>query len=270
MFVSVDGPALPPHPAVAALTTAVDALLELRAALPTLDDSTVLAVLRGLEIELCRLPAMEHALLTDVDNRGLGRDLGCKNTNGLLVSLLRLSPREAAAKIHAAAELGRGRALTGTELPARYPHVAAAQECGSLWPSQARVITTTIDGLPESVRREHGDDVERDLINHARQLDAHALGVVATRLSAYLDPDGAHVTSADHTRQRDLSISPHPDGSASLRGRLTPLAYETLLTVLDSTARPAPARPDGAPDCPGDDSGRPATSPTSQRRATRA
>jgi hypothetical protein len=62
---------------------------------------------------------------------------------------------------------------------------------------------------------------------------AHALAVI--------DPDGTLASDEDHQRLRGLTIRPNPDGSADLRGRLTPECTAVALAVLEPLAKPKPA-----------------------------
>ena len=56
-----------------------------------------------------------------------------------------------------------------------------------------------------------------------------------------LDPDGTLASDEDHHRRRGLTLSPRPDGSSDLRGRLTPECAAVLQAVLDPLAKPASA-----------------------------
>src|SRR5690348_9762183 len=96
--------------AVKQLAAAVDTLVELDPS--TLDPDHLLVLLRGLETQRRRLPALDHALIAELDQRGIPGDLAARDTRTLLRDVLRLSPREAKARYQAALDLGDRHNLT--------------------------------------------------------------------------------------------------------------------------------------------------------------
>ncbi len=90
------------------LSALVDELQHLD--LTCLPGDDVLDLLRDLEVQKRRLATVDHALIGEVDARGLAGERACRNTASLLGQVLRISPREAIDRVDAAADLGpRGR-----------------------------------------------------------------------------------------------------------------------------------------------------------------
>ena len=230
---------------LAHLRTAVDELLALP--LSRLDRDELIALCSDVEQQARRLPAFDHAVIAELDERGLAGQLGTRNTAEFLQQRLRLSPAEARARTTAASELGPRRTLTGEQLAPRYPRVAAAQLAGELSSTHARVITSGLDALPPHIEFEHGQRLEGVLVEQASRLDPAALGRQIRYLLERLDPDGAEPADREHERRRELQLRTNPDGSGELRGRLTPMAAATWMTILDALSAPKLAE-DGQPD----------------------
>ena len=234
-----------PTAVVARLSGSVDQLQTLQ--LTSLSDDDLLALLRDLETEKRRLAVADHLLAAEIDSRGTAREHGCKDTATLLSQLLRISPGEASDRVHAAADIGPRRGLTGEVLPPIFGRVAAAQAAGSISTAHARIVTDTVDALPAAVQAEHDETVETFLVEQAQNFDPKVLAKVAHRISDTLNPDGTEDTERDRARKRELRIARRPDGSAHVEGELTAICTQALLTVLDSLAKPKPET-DGAKD----------------------
>lgn len=147
----------------------------------------------------------------------------------------------------AARDLGPRRDLTGQPLEPIFPAIATAQSEGVISGQHARVITSLINRLPDTVHVLHGAAVESLMVEHARQFDPHELAKLGKRHEAHLNPDGTLADDEDHRRQRNVRLTARPDGSGDLSGSLTPAALAALQSVLDPLAAPAPAT-DGVPD----------------------
>jgi hypothetical protein len=78
-------------------------------------------MLGELETQRRRLPVLDHALVGELDQRGVAGDLAARNTRSLLRDVLRLSPEQAKARYDAAIDLGPRRSLTGEALPPLLP-----------------------------------------------------------------------------------------------------------------------------------------------------
>lgn len=159
----------------------------------------------------------------------------------MLRNLLRLDPRDAAGRVHAADAAAARTTLTGETVPAPYPLVAAAQAAGAISARHARVIVTAVHTLPEEVQAAEGGQIEADLVELAGQFDPSALGTLALRIRAHHDPDGILADLDYRARHRELNITPRPDGSSYGSFEATAELTERLLSVLDPLAQPRPA-----------------------------
>lgn len=106
--------------------------------LTRLSDADVLSELRELEVLRRRLAVVDHALIGELDRRGLAGQLVMATTSAVLQGLLRLSPREAKDRVEAARACGPRHTLTGQPQPALRPVLAAAQSDGLSRPSTPR------------------------------------------------------------------------------------------------------------------------------------
>jgi hypothetical protein len=189
-----------------------------------------------------RSAAVSHALVAELDARGVAGEYARRSTTDLLVELLRIDAREAAGRVRAALELGPRRTVTGQVLPALFAQVAAAQADGELSPAHARIITTTISELPADVLTaldaDPDSDIEGFLVAQARQFDPRTLRLVARRLTDTLNPDGRGYTDADRSRLRAVTLRQHPDGTCSGSYRTDAVTGEALRTFFDAAAQP--------------------------------
>jgi Domain of unknown function (DUF222)/HNH endonuclease len=224
--------------ALAEAHAAVDALQA--ADLTRCADAELLEFLRELERLRRRLPAVEHALVLEAESRGLPAELHAKDTAQFLRALLRLDPYEAAGRVRAAEALGARRTPTGAPLPPAYPRLAQAQAAGQISERHVRLITDTIDKLPDQPRLEQGAVIEAELVEHAQIFDPAQLSRLTRRLCDCLDPDGILRDVAYRDRLRGLHLHVRPDGSARLDGELTAEHTERLLVTFDALAGPRP------------------------------
>jgi hypothetical protein len=208
--------------------------------LARLDRDSLLDHTRELERARRRLAALDHALIAELDARGLGFELGCRNTAGLLRQVLRLSPYEANARVKAAAVLGPTRRLDGAAVAPVYPTVSGAQAAGAISPAHAEVITRTLDALPDEIGAEHGERLEVAFVAEAYDSDPVALARRARHVVARLDPDGVLHDHDYRQRHRDLAMYTRADGSATVSIQASAELAEYLDIVFDSLAAPRP------------------------------
>ena len=149
--------------------------------------------------------------------------------------------------MQAAADLGPRRGLTGEDLPPIYPLVAQAQAEGIVSEQHAKLIVETVEALPDAVRKEHEERVERDLVEFARRFDPTTLAKTARRITALLDPDGILQDSEYRHRRRHLDLHRRADGSGYGSFELDAECAEALQTVLTALGAPKPDT-DGAQD----------------------
>ena len=117
--------------ALGQLSAAINALTTLN--LAALDRDELLTVLRGLETQRRRLPVLDHALIGELDQRGIAGELTARTTRSLLRDVLRLSPGQAKARYDAAVDLGPRRSLIGEVLP-RCSLARSCLRCCPPWP----------------------------------------------------------------------------------------------------------------------------------------
>jgi len=212
-----------------------------------LSDADLLAEALECERQARRLAATGHAQVAELDRRGLAARLGPTSTAALLVSMLRISPREAKDRVEAAAALAGRVGLTGEVLPPLLPTAAEAAREGLVSSEQVAIIVKTMDKLPGPLPVEQFSQAEQVLVDAARVLPPAQLQQVATRLLDTVKPDGDQPTEEEASRHRSMSMRSCPDGMVQGTFRLTPGQGAKAMAVLGGQAAPAPAA-DGTPD----------------------
>uniref|UniRef100_UPI0035CA1C57 DUF222 domain-containing protein n=1 Tax=uncultured Jatrophihabitans sp. TaxID=1610747 RepID=UPI0035CA1C57 len=215
----------------------VDALQAVE--LASCGDEQVISALRSFETLRRRLEPVDHALILDVERRGLPGHTLSRGPAPWLRQTLTIDIHEANARVRAAHAAGSRRTLLGQPLPARYPAVAAAQADGQLAARQARVITCMLDKLPDTVL-ERVPEVEAALVDSAQRYDASALQKLADRHRDWLDPDGTLDDVEKRRRERDLRFTQRPDGSCTGSFEGTAELAEVLQVAFDSLGAPTP------------------------------
>jgi hypothetical protein len=226
----------PIREAVQLLRHAVDALLAVE--LDAADEPALIEMTRDLEREVRRMAAVDHALIAQLDARGAAPTRGYRNTASLLCALLRVDAVEAGRRVHAATQLAPRHGLSGEPLPALLPAVAAASVSGEISPAQARVVMSTVHALPRAAGVDVLDEVERHLVQEARNFAPRELRVLARRIRDHRDPDGRLTDDADRSRRRSLEVQSHADGTVTGHFTTDATCGEALLTFLDASARP--------------------------------
>jgi Domain of unknown function (DUF222) len=236
---------IPSDSPIVALETAVTALAGMDLTRPT--DAELLRSHQGLEMLRNQLAAVEHALISEEQRRGLPDAHGCRTSAVFLRGLLRVTAGDAHARVLATEAAGPRRNLTGASLDPIFVEVAAAQAEGSISPEHARIVVRTVDTLPDQVQAEHGRQIEAELVAYARRFDPRQLAKLAARVAYCYDQDGTLKDQAYREQHRDLTVRQRPDGSAALSGELTAECAEHLLVHFDALAKPV-SGPDNTPD----------------------
>ncbi|MDQ1721797.1 MAG: hypothetical protein QOI26_1531 [Pseudonocardiales bacterium] len=236
-------------PELEALSAAVSLYLEAVAAgdLSRGSDPDVLAELRELETLRRRLAVADHALITEIDRRGLAGRLVMPSTSAVLQGALRLSPYEARHRVAAAKACAPQATLTGEPLPAVRPRLSEAQSSGQVSSEHTRVILTALKELPATLSAEDYTLAEKHLVEAAITLRPHEVSLLGERLRAYLHPDGTLAADAEQQRLRNFVVHPNTDGSYTASGRLTPACGGQLLAWLTPRSAPQPSD-DAGPD----------------------
>lgn len=238
----VESTAEPAAEAVAEALGAAGAALDAVAGLDVtvLADAELLALVRGGEVLRRRVEAIGLLPVAELDRRGLAGEHGCTSSAAFLSQLLRIDPREAAGRVRATADLAPRRELTGAPLPPLFAVTATACLAGEISAEHAQIVRHTVESICDKVRPDVETWTESFLVEQARQFEPVTLRKLAARVRDSFDPDGTLTEEAERERRRDLTIYQRPDGSAQVRGELTALCAESLLTVLDTLARPKP------------------------------
>ncbi|WP_375479037.1 DUF222 domain-containing protein [uncultured Jatrophihabitans sp.] len=229
-----------PAASLAAMHAELDTLLG--ADLSVSSDADILDGLREAERLRRRLAALDHRVVTQLERRGVAQAKGYRDPQTLLVETLRVSRREARARVTAARDLGPRVSLTGEVLPPVYPEVAAGQAAGTVSVEQSRIIVKTLNTLPGHVTVEAGDAIRDALLTLAGVCGPESVGTAARHALVTVEQDCAP-PEADERREarRGVHVFERPDGSSRLGGELTCELTEALLTVFDSLAAPKPA-----------------------------
>lgn len=210
-------------------------------------DEEILERLRGLEHDRRRLEADEAALLAQVERRGLAGLHGCKSTVDFLRHLLRIGPRDAAARLALAHAVAPRVTVTGVPVVAQHPRLAAALDAGEISARAVVTIATTVAKLPDSLLDGAGAAVETVLLDFAKQHDPELLARHATDVLQRLDQDGALRDHDLAAARREFGLAVRANGTSTARGEFTAEATEYLRTMLDALAKPQPG-PDGTRD----------------------
>ena len=215
--------------------------------LARLSADELLELLRELEVERRASAVVDHAVIAELDQRGVAGEKACRDAVSLLALLLRVDAREAKARLEAAQELGPRRGLSGEPLAPIFESVAAAVADGAISSEAARIVTQTVEGLPADVQAARDVEIEQYLTEQARVFAPRDLRVIARRLRDTYDQDGRLASDADRDRRREVTLRQHADGTACGTFRTDAVCGEALLTFFDATAHPVPG-PNGEPD----------------------
>ena len=113
--------------------------------------------------------------------RGLAFEHGARDEAAFVRGLLRVHPREAVARVRAAAAAGPQLTLTGEPVPAPFEQVSGAQRSGAISARHAQVVVSAVEQLPGDVQAEHGVQLEHP---DRRQQRSRRLLPLAARASA--------------------------------------------------------------------------------------
>jgi len=215
--------------------------------LSRVSDAEVLAELRELETLRRRLAVADHALIAEIDRRGLVGRLTLPPASALLQGVLRLSPYEAGKRVEAAKACGPRAASTGEPLPPLRPQLAAAQAAGQVSLEHTKVILAALKELPATLSVADYALAEKHLVEAAITLRPREVGLLGQRILAHLHPDGTLASATEQQRRRGFALHPNTDGSYTAAGRLTPACGAQLLAWLTPRAAPRPSD-DAGPD----------------------
>ena len=205
----------------------------------------VLAVVERLEIARRRQPALEHALVVQLQSQSTAKQMGATSWPAVLSTRLGISASDARRRITHAAELGPRRAISGQRLEPRWAATAAAQARGCIGAEHVAVIGDFLAHLPADVDAGTRAVAESQLAGLAGGSTPEQTRGLARELLAYLDPDGTLDDEREHTRKRGITIEAQGlDGMSRIRGWLDPALRAAMDAILTKLAAPGHANPD--------------------------
>jgi hypothetical protein len=167
-------------------------------------------------------------LVGEADSRGLGVEKGYRNTATFLIGALRLSTREAKARV---AQATTPMPLTGQALAA-----------GAITAEHVTEIHHVLADAPDDLDPELRAQGEKTLVNLATQAPPLAVRQAGKRLSAYWDTDKPPKDPTDragHPRRR-LSWRDARDGQLHVSGEVDSETGTFLRGLIDPLAKPRP------------------------------
>lgn len=168
--------------------------------------------------------------------RGDTRRSPFRRATDLLAARVRISRYEAARRIRL------GRRVLPRRSPVGGPPLSPEREhIGEVLPQIDRAAATHIlracDRVIQVAGRERGEEAEAFLAHQALVFDPDAVGRLADRIIAYVDPDGA-APREDGVLRQELTVGRTRNGLTPVRLVLDTIQLETLLTVVDAGTNP--------------------------------
>ncbi len=163
---------------LALLAAGMEELLAATAA--PLETPQLLFALRALEVARRKVSAVDHQVLSQAAEQGVAVQLGHRTLHRRLHQVLRISERDARARIRAAGVSGSRRALTGPLLSPIQPCTAAAAHDGLIGVEHTRIIGQILGKIPAAVPAEVVAHAEKSLAGYAATVSPEALVTVGT------------------------------------------------------------------------------------------
>jgi hypothetical protein len=239
--------------ALDALSVSLDHLVKLveDGGLDGLDDAGLVGFLHGFERLRNRLPLVDHTVIGEATRRNLAESLCQANLARLLTLTLRISPGEAARRVHAAEAVGSRMSMLGQPLDPVRPQLAEAQRTGEVSTEQVSIIERAL----ARVDRPGFDPAdiaagEQVLTRFASQFGPKDLRRLAEQVVDHIDPDGSLPNEKLNADRRFFHLRPTRDGGYAGEFRLTGEAGVKLQALLGPLARPrvtSTVGPDGQP-----------------------
>ncbi|HEY3708193.1 MAG TPA: DUF222 domain-containing protein [Amycolatopsis sp.] len=190
-------------------------------------------------------------LVGELERRGSARTLGYTDTAVMLRETLRVSSREAGARIAHAQATMPSAAQTGAFQPAPLAATGHAVAAGAINREHLQLLVALFRGCPAEIGAEQRAADEATLLGLAAQATPEALRAAGRRLAAYWDQD---TTPPDDRRRRErhprrrFDLTHRPDGSAKFTGELDPDTTAVLDGLLGPLAKPHPDTETQGPD----------------------
>src|SRR6185312_4077153 len=111
-------------------------------------DAELLAEMRELEAELCRVQFRQLQVLAELNSRSVPGQLGLRGLADLIAAQVRCTRTEARKRARAVERFGARRAFTGETLEPVYPATAEAFAAGAIGAEHAAAIADTVEKIP--------------------------------------------------------------------------------------------------------------------------
>ncbi|WP_328609103.1 13E12 repeat family protein [Amycolatopsis sp. NBC_00345] len=202
-----------------------------------LSEEELTAGLLAAERQLCRAYAWMLSMVGEIDQRGVAVGKGFRSTQVMLVRSLRISQKEANARV--------------AQATAVLPVMRNALAAGDINREHAHEIAQVLTHAPDSVTPEELAANETTLVELAHEAPPATLRKVGQRIQAYWDFDGVDPDKREQDLARPLREFRYTrtrDGRMKYTGEFDPdtaTLAEQLFTVL---AKPDPADSFGNPD----------------------
>lgn len=205
-------------------------------------DAELLAEVREVAAEQRRLDARRIAVaselvarsLPSMGSEGMARRAGYARPALMLAALWKITAGEAQRLCEVGTATRAGRALDGSELPARYPVVTASIAAGALALDSAAVIVHELEAASLRCSAEARQHAEAALVDHAPGLTVAELHILARRVRDRLDEDGPEPRDELRRAKRALRMFPTRTGMLRLEWELTPEAGGLVKAGIDA------------------------------------
>lgn len=198
-----------------------------------------MSALQGFERLRNRLPLIDHRLIGDAARRELPQALVHGSMTRMLISLLRLSPGEAARRVRAAESLGTPLSMLGEPLSPRWAHLAAAQRLGEVSPDQVSIIERALAKVDRCGFAAADVEAGEQLVTRfAETFAPKDLKRLADQVVDAIDPDGTLPDDQLNHDRRHLNLRPTRDGAYAGEFRLTGTLGAKLTALLEPLAKP--------------------------------
>jgi hypothetical protein len=191
-----------------------------------LSDGELTAALLSTHTTLNQTYGRMITLVSEADNRGLATTQGYRNTTVFLATALRLSPREAKARVaHATTPMP----LTGKALAD-----------GTITPEHVALIHHVLSEAPKDLDPDLVEYAEKTLVDLAVQAPPRSVRDAGARILAYWDLDSTEPKDPSAEPKRRLAWRFDKAGQMHITGELDPETAALLTGIIEPLAKPRP------------------------------
>jgi hypothetical protein len=183
-----------------------------------------------------------------------GVDDGYRNAAEFLRARLRISISEARRRLTLAAGVLPQTGITGEDIPARHPLLAAALSTATIGSRSATVISLALDQVRHLAGTDTTGEMEHSLTRAAVQSDPDFVNRMVKRWVDAIDQDGTEPSEEELRHRQGAFIRKSRRGLHHLEIFATAEQFETLATVMNTATNPR-LRPDSGDTGTGTDTG---------------